>query len=139
MWLLVGRLLTYAHRLLSSRAVQTVGLGVAISDVVNLDMLRAEALRQAGTSDPQALDEAARTAARLLGLDGSEVLWPISRRTGQQIVPKYLTIDLQKGRAWYTDTYNSSNYVRKLKRGRFGGARRFGSWRRGAPAVIRNG
>lgn len=107
MWLLVGRLIQWA-------LAQRTGLAVG-GTVISLQGLRDRAAIEAGASDIQALDEAARTAARMLGLDGSQVLWPMDR-LGNKIAPKYFHVDLLKGRGWFTSEYNSGAYVRALKR-----------------------
>lgn len=124
MWLLVARLIAWA-------AAKRVAIGVAagtVGTVVTLQDLRDRATIEAGASDIQALDEAARTTARMLGLDGSQVLWPMDR-LGNPIAPKYFHVDLTKGRAWFTAEYFSRKSVRMLGRRRSfgGGARRMRS------------
>lgn len=97
--------------------------GAGLTDVINLDWLRQESIRVAPGSDPEALEEAARTAARLLGLAGDEVLWPMSRN-GTFIIPRYLTIDIARGRAWYsTRHYSRKSAMAFGRRRRFGGRR----------------
>lgn len=115
-WTLVSRLLQWAF---ANKAVVATG---ATTTALSLQGLRDRAQIEAGASDIQALDEAARTAARMLGLDGSEVLWPMDR-LGNSIAPKYFHVDLIKGRAWYTSEYFSRKSVRTLGR-RFSGGRR---------------
>lgn len=114
MWELVGQLIKWAVQ----KAFLTPG-GAALTTgaAVTLQNLRDQAAVIAGASDIQALDEAARTAARMLGLDGSEVLWPMDR-LGNRIAPKYFHVDLTKGRAWYTSEYFSRKSVRVLGRRR---------------------
>lgn len=112
-WPLVGRLITTAAGIGRSRAGQT-GLAVVIADFINLDWLRKEAFKAAGFSDPQALEEAARTAARMLGMDGSTVLWPVSK--GRQVEPNFFVVNLKTGRAWYLERYTSRKTVIKLLR-----------------------
>lgn len=124
MWELVGQLVKWAITVLATRSVQG---GAALgAGVVTLQQLRDQAAIIAGASDIQALDEAARTAARMLGLDGSEVLWPMDR-LGNRIAPKYFHVDLIKGRAWYTAEYFSRKSVRTLGR-RFGRRTNFRSY-----------
>lgn len=96
-----------------------LGAGVAIADVINLDMLRQEAWRLAPGSDENAIEEAARTAARALNISGDEVFWPTyskGDRRGQYITPTHLVIALApptKGRsAFYIGKYHSSKSVR---------------------------
>lgn len=104
---------------MARRAVIAVGAAAAGEIAVNLQDLRNQAQVLAGASDIQALDEAARTAARMLGLDGSHVLWPMDR-LGNHIAPKYFHVDLIKGRAWYTATYTKRRRRFGRFRGRFG-------------------
>lgn len=115
MWQLVGQLIKWAVTKIASTPG---GAALGTAGLVSLQNLRDQAAVMAGNSDIQALDEAARTAARMLGLDGSEVLWPMDR-LGNRIAPKYFHVDLQKGRAWYTAEYFSRKSVRVLGR-RFG-------------------
>lgn len=102
-------------RMAGSRALQIAGGAAVVADVVNLDWLRQESIKIAPGSDAAALEEAARTAARLLNLSGEEVLWPRSR-SGEPISPNYLTIDLGRGRAWYHGKYYSRKSVSSARR-----------------------
>lgn len=81
--------------------------GAALSDVVNIDVLRREAVRIAPNSDPEALEEAARMLVRMLGLDGSNVLFPKGGPTKWM----YFHMDMQNGRAWFTSRYTSRKSV----------------------------
>lgn len=98
---------------------------------MTLNDLRERAVVEAGASDPQALDEAARTAARMLGMDGSQILWPMDR-LGNKIAPKYFHVDLIKGRAWYTAEYFSK---KSAQRGRGNGFRPYNSLNRRMTAI----
>lgn len=109
--------------------------GAALTDVINLDFLRQESIRIAPGSDPEALEEAARTAARLLGLAGDEVLWPMSRN-GTFIVPRYLTIDIARGRAWYSTRHYSRKSAMALGRRRWWKPRRFSRGSAGTSNVV---
>jgi len=142
---LIGAAAVKLSQLVMQRGVQIgIGIGGAAAGAgVQLGDLREQAALLAGNTGPQGLEEAARTAARMLGLGGDRVLWPISNRTGQLIIPRYFVIDLIKGRAWYIQRY----FSRRSARGRFGfGRRRFsggwgrGSWRggQGPAATINN-
>lgn len=130
-WQLVGGLIGMAASKLGQFAASrgiSIGIGiggVAAGSALTIDELRQQATLLAGNTGPQGLEEAARMAARMLGLGGDRVLWPISNRTGQLIVPKYFHISLVQGRAWYTSTYVSSRRGR-----RFGGGfrRRWGGY-----------
>jgi len=127
MWWLVGRLITAARALAASRGVQLAAGGIVAADLINLDWLRAQGIRIAPGSDRAAIEQAARTAAQLLGMAGDEVLWPVHRRgalQGEPITPMYLVVDLTKGRAWFSSRYKSTR--RRFFRRRFGGYRRWG-------------
>lgn len=128
MWWLVGRLILAARALAASRGVQLAAGGIVAADLINLDWLRQQSIRIAPGSDQAAIEQAARTAAQLLGMAGDEVLWPTHRRgalQGEPITPMYLTVDLTRGRAWFSTRY----YSRKSTRRRFG-FRRYGGFRR---------
>lgn len=128
MWWLVGRLvIRFAGRVAGSRAGVLAGVAVT---AVTLNDLRQAAVVEAPQSDPAALEEAARTAARLLGLQGEEILWPVHgprhAQAGEPINPRYLVVDLTRGRGWFLEQYTSRKTVRRaLSRG----ARR--GWARG--------
>lgn len=119
---LVSKLISRAMMLFKSKPFLIGGTAVTIADVINLDYLRREALNIAPGSDREALEEAARLAARLLGLEGDEILWP-RQRSGEPIVPHYLIIDLNRGRGWFSTRY----YSRKSVRGAASRARRIPS------------
>lgn len=114
--MLIAKLLARAFPFYSSRGAQAALVaggaagGIIGSDIINLDWLRRESFKIAPGSDAVALEEAARTVARMLNLSGDEVLWPRTR-TGDPIAPKYLTIDLGRGRAWYHTKYYSKKSV----------------------------
>lgn len=96
--------------------------GLTINEII-------EAVREdAPNSDESALNETAHTVARMLGLDGSEVLWPVHRRgdnQGMPIEPLYFTMDLTNGRAWYSSKYHSRKSVNAgFRRGVRSGDRR---------------
>lgn len=134
MFWLVGRLLLSARALAASRGVQLAAGGALVADFINLDWLRQQAIKIAPGSDRAALEQAARTAATLLGLAGDEVLWPVHRRgalQGEPITPMYLVVDLTKGRAWFSSRYSSTRR-RRFGFRRFGGLRRWNNWSRGA-------
>lgn len=105
-----------ARSLAVSRGFQ-IGAGTAlITDFVNLDWLRQQSIKLAPGSDQAAIEQAARTAAQLLGLAGDEILWPTHRsgaRAGEPIIPQYLTIDLTKGRGWFSSKYYSRKSARR--------------------------
>lgn len=113
MILLVARLIQAAF---ARRAQIAIGAGAgAITDIINLDWLRQQSIRIAPGSDREALEEAARLAARLLGLEGDEILWP-RQRNGDPIPPKYLIVDLNRGRGWFSTRYYSRKSVRGAQR-----------------------
>lgn len=116
-------------RVIAQRAGLAVAGGtVLLADVLDVDFFRGEANRILPGSDPDALDDAARAAARAFGLDGGEaVLWPAYRRgakRGEPITPEYLVISLRAGRAWFSSNYYSkASLDAKFKRGRAFGAK----------------
>lgn len=122
MFTLISRLISRALTTWQGRVAAMAGTTLAaveLSDVISLDWLRGQAIEIAPGSDAAALEEAARTAGRMLGLEGDEILWP-RRRDGAPITPKYLTIDLSRGRAWYHGQYYSRKSVRSSGRRGFG-------------------
>lgn len=116
---LVSKLISRAMMAFKAHPISTTagGLttGLAISDFINIDFLRRAALEIAPGSDREALEEAARLAARLLGLEGDEILWP-RQRSGEPIVPHYLIIDLNRGRGWFSTRYYSRKSVKGARR-----------------------
>lgn len=116
---LVAILLQRAMAVTASRGalVGAAAGAVVAADAINFDWLQKEAVKVAPGSDVAALVEAARTAARLLNLEGDEVLWP-RRRDGSPIAPNYLVLDINRGRAWYTSKYFSRKSVRAAGRPR---------------------
>lgn len=126
MWWLVGRLLLSARALAASRGVQLAAGGALVADFINLNWLEQQAIKIAPGSDKAAIVQAARNAAVLLGLAGDEVLWPVHRRgalQGEAITPMYLTVDLTKGRAWFSSRYRSTKRRRSFGRYRSWGGR----------------
>jgi len=142
MWWLVGRLILAARALAASRGVQLAAGGIVAADLINLDWLRQQSIRIAPGSDQAAIEQAARTAAQLLGMAGDEVLWPTHRRgalQGEPITPMYLTVDLTRGRAWFSSRYYSRKSIRRRSFGfrRYGGYRRWGGAQSGSVSVIK--
>jgi len=115
-WLLVSKMIQLALSRFGSSAAVRIG-GAAVVGDVTLDWLRQRAIEIAPGSDAAALEEAARTAARMLGLENDEVLWP-RRRDGEPIVPKYFVMDIGRGRAWMATRYYSRKSVRSAARPR---------------------
>ena len=95
---------------------------------LTIDEIYDSVKEDAPASDEEALRESAHTVARMLGLDGSEVLWPTHSRgenRGMPIEPVYFTMHLPTGRAWYAGSYHSRKSVDAgFRRGR-NSARRF--------------
>lgn len=121
MWWLVGRLVIAARALAASRGVQLAAGGIVAADLINLDWLRQQSIRIAPGSDRAAIEQAARTAASLLGMAGDEVLWPTHRRgalQGEPITPMYLVVDLTRGRAWFSTRHISAKALFRAKRAR---------------------
>lgn len=140
MWWLVGRLLLSARALAASRGVQLAAGGALVADFINLNWLEQQAIKIAPGSDKAAIVQAARNAAVLLGLAGDEVLWPVHRRgalQGEAITPMYLTVDLTKGRAWFSTRYYRRPRRRFNNFRRFSGYRRYGGAQSGSVSVIK--
>lgn len=81
---------------------------------LTIDEIYDSVREDAPESDEEALRESAHTVARMLGLDGSEVLWPTHTRgenRGSPIEPVYFTLHLPTGRAWYSGSYHSRKSV----------------------------
>lgn len=117
-----------AAQIISKSGLFAIAIGSLVSDIVNLDFLRQESIKVAPGSEPAAIEWAARTAARLLNLSGNEVLWPVQAKgpmAGRFIIPHYMTIDLVRGRAWYSTTHYSFKSVRAARRQRYRGANRY--------------
>lgn len=90
----------------------TLAVGSSIGDIINIDVLRQQSVKLAPTSDPEALEEAARMLMRMLGLDGSEVLFP----PGGPSNWNYFHMDMRTGRAWWTRSYISKKGQKALIR-----------------------
>lgn len=126
---LIGRIIVAARGALASRNVQLAagGAGVAatIADVLNIDMFRREAVRVSPTSDPEALEEAARAVHWMMGLSDQEVIGPRSIENWN-----YFHYDPIKGRGWWTRRY----YSGKSRRASFrrGSGRGYGRGMRAA-------
>lgn len=114
-WSRIAPAAAVAARAGGSAAGRRVGLaitgGAVAADLLNIDELRTEAVRIAPTSDPEALEEAARQILRMTGADGSDVMWP-----GNGGIPKYYHMNLQNGQQWFTANYTSANTVRAAAR-----------------------
>ncbi len=130
----VGILIQRALQLYaSSGATKAIAIGAGastIADLINLDWLRRETIKLAPGSPAAAVEDAARMAARMLGLDGSNILWPRhtkGAKQGEAIIPTYFVLNLTNGQAWYTSTYNSykskrayanRSYARGIEKGK---------------------
>lgn len=112
---LISELIAKAHPLLRQ---SIVGGGLVAVDLT-LDWFRQQALKIAPGSEQAAIEEAARTAMRLLNLSGEEVLWPVHGRrhaqAGEPITPRYMVVDLTRGRAWFMETYTSRKSVNRAR------------------------
>lgn len=85
--------------------------GAALSDVINIDILRQQSVKFAPTSDPEALEEAARMIMRLLGIDGSDVRGPKNIADWN-----YCHINMRNGQVWWTWKYISAGGQKALIR-----------------------
>lgn len=115
--------------------IKQVGVGAGGATIIDwtIDQLRAEAVKIAPTSDPEALEEAARQLMRMLGLDGSDVLFP----PGGPSNWNYFHMDMRNGRTWFTRKYISRNSVKGLMRAMRAAPTRIvpssgSTWRRGS-------
>lgn len=106
---LIAALMTFVR----SKAGQlALGVGgAALGDVINIDILRQQAVKFAPTSDPEALEEAARMIMRLLGVDGSDVRGPRNIADWN-----YCVINMRTGQVFWTRKYISRTAVRALVR-----------------------
>lgn len=121
---LIGQVIIRARQILTARnvAVAAGGAGAsAIADILNIDILREQAVKTSPTSDPEALEEAARAVHWMMGLSDSEVIGP--RRIENW---NYFHYDPRRGRGWWTTRYLS-------------GKSRRSSFRRGAGRGFRSG
>lgn len=116
-----------------------IGLAVGtslVADSINMDWLLQESARVAPGSEQAGIIQAAQTAARMLGLGGEEVLWPTHQRgpnAGEFITPRYFTLDLVQGRAWYS----GKHYSRKAVNAAFMRGRKRPQYVRRGPVVGR--
>lgn len=104
----------FAVMVARSGVIKQVGAGVGGATIIDwtIDQLRAEAVKIAPTSDPEALEEAARQLMRMLGLDGSDVLFPPGGPSGWN----YFHMDMRNGRTWFTRKYISRQGQKALIR-----------------------
>jgi len=106
---LIAALMTFVR----SKAGQlALGVGgAALGDVINIDILRQQAVKFAPTSDPEALEEAARMIMRLLGVDGTDVRGPRDIKDWN-----YCHINMRTGQVWWTRKYISRTGQKALIR-----------------------
>lgn len=109
MWILIARLFMFARAAAASNAVR-IGAGTT-AITVGINELRQEAVRLAPTSDPEALEEAARQVLRMLGKDGSDIRGP--KDVGDW---NYFHMSMSTGQAWFTRKYISAGGQRALIR-----------------------
>lgn len=107
---LIAALLSFVRSKVGAAAIGAGG--AALGDFINIDVLRQQAVKLAPTSDPEALEEAARTLIRMLGLDGSDVIFPPGGATNWN----YYHMDMRTGRAWFTRSYISKKGQKALVR-----------------------
>lgn len=100
---------------LNNPVFQAVGISEVIDNLQDLF---------GNPSDPdeqQGLEEIAKTIGHFL--NDPEILWPRDR-AGEPIAPQYLTIDLNRGRAWYSTRHISKKGMDSAyRRGRAHGSR----------------
>lgn len=98
---LVARLWQFVLMTANSNSARLAVGTTAIT--VGINELRQEAVRLAPTSDPEALEEAARQVLRMLGKDGSDIRGPKSIGDWN-----YFHMNMRTGDAWFTRKYISS-------------------------------
>tara|TARA_Y100000588_G_scaffold390471_1_gene496067 strand:+ start:1694 stop:2140 length:447 start_codon:yes stop_codon:yes gene_type:complete len=113
---------------LSSPVVQAVGIAEVIDNFQ--DMF-------GNPDDPvvqQGLEEVAKTVGHIL--NDENILWPTDPRTGEAIVPRYLTFDINQGRAWFSKQHYSKKTVdAAFRRGQARGRRSRNTRVRGTTSV----
>lgn len=87
---------------LNNPVFQAVGISEIIDNLQDLFGNPSE------PSEQQGLEEIAKTIGHFL--NDPEILWPRNRE-GEPIQPKYLVIDLNRGRAWYSLRHYSRKSV----------------------------
>lgn len=118
---LIGAVLNALKSKGAQRAIVAGGVGSAVADLFGIDISREQAVRISPTSDPEALEFAARAIHWMMGLTDNDVIGP--RRIENW---NYFHYDPRRGRGWWTRNYTSSRGRRRS----FGrGARR--GWGRG--------
>lgn len=109
MWILIAKLFQFARAAAASNALR-VGVGTT-AVTVGINELRQEGVRLAPTSDPEALEEAARQVLRMLGKDGTDVKGPDDIKDWN-----YFHMDMTDGKAWFTRKYISAKGQKALIR-----------------------
>lgn len=109
----MGPLIAALMQFVRSKAGQLAiaGGGTALADIINIDILRQQAVKFAPTSDAEALEEAARMIMRLLGIDGTDVRGPKSYSDWN-----YCHINMRTGQIWWTRNYISRGGQKALIR-----------------------
>jgi hypothetical protein len=127
---LLGMLISFGSAKLAGQEIRAVavGTGAGIAAELSIDHLRQRALQLAPGSDAGALEEVARIAARLLGLEGNAIFWPRDPANGMPIPPLFMVIDFSKGTGWFQRTNPALWRARaRHARRRFGFRRRYAS------------
>lgn len=133
MGVLISRLWAFVRAAAANQGVR-IGAGTT-AITIGIGELRQEAVRVAPTSDPEALEEAARQVLRMLGKDGTDVRGPRDIRDWN-----YFHMNMSNGQTWFTRKYISKKGQNALMRARTaapsrivaGGSRSgtFSRWRR---------
>lgn len=108
---LLAKLWAFVVSAATVRNIAVTGGAASVADIINIDVLRREAVKIAPTSDPEALEEAARQIMRMLGLDGSDIRGPAGIQNW-----RYFHMNMRTGQAWFTRRYNSERAKRALVR-----------------------
>lgn len=109
MGILIARLWLFVRAAAANQGLR-IGAGTT-AITIGISELRQEAVRLAPTSDPEALEEAARQVLRMLGKDGTDVRGP------KDIADwNYFHMNMQTGQTWFTRKYISGGGQRALIR-----------------------
>lgn len=109
MWILIAKLFQFARAAAASNSLR-IGVGTT-AVTVGINELRQEGVRLAPTSDPEALEEAARQVLRMLGKDGTDIKGPDDIKDWN-----YFHMDMTDGKAWFTRKYISAKGQKALIR-----------------------
>lgn len=121
---LIGAILGSLKTKAVQRGIIAGGVGTAVAELFNIDISRETAVRISPTSDPEALEFAARAIHWMMGLTDNDVIGPRNIENWN-----YFHYDPRRGRGWWTRSYTSRKSGRRSFRR--GAGRGFGrGWNR---------